>query len=125
MIITIGPEDGTTGEEGSMNCDCNENTEMDVEEDVESPECLNDNQNNNVGGAVGEPSTSYRDTSNYDEILNGNGNDNNNGSNTSSILDLDSINDNGIIRLDMSKIIDKTGLPTYEAALKLESSGYV
>ncbi|XP_055839707.1 uncharacterized protein LOC129907475 [Episyrphus balteatus] len=41
------------------------------------------------------------------------------------MLDLDSINDNGIIRLDMSKIIDKTGLPTYEAALKLESSGYV
>lgn len=41
------------------------------------------------------------------------------------MLELDSINDNGIIRLDMSKIIDKTGLPTYEAALKLESSGYV
>ncbi|XP_037953685.1 uncharacterized protein DDB_G0283357-like [Teleopsis dalmanni] len=40
-------------------------------------------------------------------------------------LNLDSINENGIVRLDMSKIIDKTGLPTYEAALKLESSGYV
>lgn len=38
---------------------------------------------------------------------------------------LDSITDNGIIRLDMSQIIDRTGLPTYEAALKLESSGYV
>ncbi|XP_055629974.1 uncharacterized protein DDB_G0283357 isoform X2 [Toxorhynchites rutilus septentrionalis] len=33
--------------------------------------------------------------------------------------------ENGVIRLDMSQIIDQTGLPTYEAALKLESSGYV
>uniref|UniRef100_A0A182JGQ5 Uncharacterized protein n=1 Tax=Anopheles atroparvus TaxID=41427 RepID=A0A182JGQ5_ANOAO len=32
---------------------------------------------------------------------------------------------NGLVRLDMSQIIDHTGLPTYEAALKLESSGYV
>jgi hypothetical protein len=32
---------------------------------------------------------------------------------------------NGMVKLDMSQIIDKTGLPTYEAALKLESSGYV
>lgn len=31
----------------------------------------------------------------------------------------------GVIRMDMSKIIDQTGLPTYEAALRLESSGYV
>uniref|UniRef100_A0A182MQ16 Uncharacterized protein n=1 Tax=Anopheles culicifacies TaxID=139723 RepID=A0A182MQ16_9DIPT len=35
------------------------------------------------------------------------------------------LNDNGLVRLDMSQIIDNTGLPTYEAALKLESSGYV
>ncbi|XP_058466732.1 uncharacterized protein LOC131439573 [Malaya genurostris] len=33
--------------------------------------------------------------------------------------------ENGIVRLDMSQIIDRTGLPTYEAALRLESSGYV
>ncbi|XP_053962630.1 uncharacterized protein LOC128866142 [Anastrepha ludens] len=39
---------------------------------------------------------------------------------------LDAINGNsGIIRVDMSKVIDQTGLPTYEAAAKLESSGYV
>lgn len=38
---------------------------------------------------------------------------------------LDTINGNGLIRLDMSQIIDQTGLPTYEAALKLKSSGYV
>ncbi|XP_073811307.1 spermiogenesis-related protein stanley-cup [Musca autumnalis] len=47
-------------------------------------------------------------------------------SSTKSItIDLNCINENGIISLDMSKIIDKTGLPTYDAALKLESSGYV
>ncbi|XP_022232258.2 uncharacterized protein LOC111080757 isoform X2 [Drosophila obscura] len=39
--------------------------------------------------------------------------------------DLSSINENGFISLDMSKIIDRSGLPTYEGALKLESSGYV
>ncbi|EDW47585.1 GM21399 [Drosophila sechellia] len=39
--------------------------------------------------------------------------------------DLDNINENGIISLDMSKIIDRSGLPTYEGAIKLESSGYV
>ncbi|XP_028900255.2 uncharacterized protein LOC114804749 [Zeugodacus cucurbitae] len=39
---------------------------------------------------------------------------------------LDVLNANsGIIRVDMSKIIDQTGLPTYAAAAKLESSGYV
>jgi len=40
-------------------------------------------------------------------------------------LDINNINENGIITLDMSKIIDISGLPTYEGALKLESSGYV
>ncbi|KAM8713060.1 hypothetical protein ACLKA7_013385 [Drosophila subpalustris] len=40
-------------------------------------------------------------------------------------LDISNINENGIISLDMSKIIDISGLPTYEGALKLESSGYV
>lgn len=39
--------------------------------------------------------------------------------------EFDSLNENGLIRVDMRKIIDQTGLPTYEAALKLESSGYV
>ncbi|KAH8233770.1 hypothetical protein KR026_012111 [Drosophila bipectinata] len=39
--------------------------------------------------------------------------------------DLNTINENGIISLDMSKIIDRSGLPTYEGAIKLESSGYV
>lgn len=40
-------------------------------------------------------------------------------------MSLDTIHRNGLIRLDMSQIIDQTGLPTYEAALKLKSSGYV
>ncbi|XP_016947152.1 uncharacterized protein LOC108022621 [Drosophila biarmipes] len=39
--------------------------------------------------------------------------------------DLNNINENGIVSLDMSKIIDRSGLPTYEGAIKLESSGYV
>lgn len=38
---------------------------------------------------------------------------------------LDVLSDNGIIRMDMSKVIDQTGLPTYDAAIKLESFGYV
>ena len=40
-------------------------------------------------------------------------------------VNLSTINRNGLIRLDMSQIIDQTGLPTYEAALHLKSSGYV
>lgn len=38
---------------------------------------------------------------------------------------LDMINGKGVIKLDMSRIIDPTGLPTYEAALKLKSSSYI
>lgn len=34
-------------------------------------------------------------------------------------------NGKGVIKLDMSRIIDPTGLPTYEAALKLKSSSYI
>ncbi|CRK96300.1 CLUMA_CG009719, isoform A [Clunio marinus] len=40
-------------------------------------------------------------------------------------VDLNTINRNGLIRLDMRQIIDQTGLPSYETALKLKSSGYV
>ncbi|XP_067631939.1 probable basic-leucine zipper transcription factor S [Eurosta solidaginis] len=39
---------------------------------------------------------------------------------------LDDLNSSsGLIRVNMSKIIDETGLPTYEASSTLESSGYV
>lgn len=40
-------------------------------------------------------------------------------------VEFDVLSDNGIVRMDMSKIIDRTGLPTYDAAIKLESFGYV
>jgi hypothetical protein len=38
---------------------------------------------------------------------------------------LDMINGKGVIKLDMSRIMDPTGLPTYEAALKLKASSYI
>ncbi|XP_055689002.1 uncharacterized protein LOC129793209 [Lutzomyia longipalpis] len=40
-------------------------------------------------------------------------------------IDFETLNENGLVRIDISQIIDKTGLPTYEAAIRLESSGYV
>jgi hypothetical protein len=55
-----------------------------------------------------------------DDDINGNGS-----CRQSDRVNLDTINGNGLIRLDMSQIIDQTGLPSYEAALKLKSSGYV
>lgn len=55
-----------------------------------------------------------------DDEINGNGS-----CRQSDPVNLDTINGNGLIRLDMSQIIDQTGLPTYEAALHLKSSGYV
>lgn len=45
--------------------------------------------------------------------------------NKDSEAELNILSDNGIIRMDMSKVIDQTGLPTYDAAIKLESFGYV
>lgn len=42
-----------------------------------------------------------------------------------STVEFNVLSDNGIVRMDMSKIIDRTGLPTYDAAIKLESFGYV
>lgn len=63
---------------------------------------------------VNVPSTSTHHNHNfYDENFNNN------------IIDFENCNENGLVRMDMSQIIDNTGLPTYEAALKLESSGYV
>lgn len=62
---------------------------------------------------VNVPSTSTHHSNFYDENFNNN------------IIDFENCNENGLVRMDMSQIIDNTGLPTYEAALKLESSGYV
>jgi len=67
----------------------------------------------------GERQKSSDDIEDDDEI-DGNGNCRQSGS-----VNLTTINGNGVVRLDMSQIIDQTGLPTYEAALQLKSSGYV
>lgn len=50
-----------------------------------------------------------------------NSNNDENGNETQSI----NLNCNGLVRLDMTQIMDHTGLPTYDAAMKLEASGYV
>lgn len=55
----------------------------------------------------------------------GENNNTNNNNENGGPVDLDAFNEAGLIRMDMSQIIDQTGLPTYEAALKFESSGYV
>lgn len=71
----------------------------------------------------GERNKSSNDTENDDDDdeIDGNGNCRQAGS----CANLSTNNRNGLIRLDMSQIIDQTGLPTYEAALHLKSSGYV
>ena len=54
-------------------------------------------------------------------------NDSNNNSNDEdeNATELDLIKSNGIVKLDMARIMDSTGLPTYDAALKLKSSNYI
>jgi hypothetical protein len=66
----------------------------------------------------GEQHQRQNDADDEDVEINGNGS-------CRRQTNLDTINGNGLIRVDMSQIIDQTGLPTYEAALKLKSSGYV
>uniref|UniRef100_A0A336MIH2 CSON000306 protein n=1 Tax=Culicoides sonorensis TaxID=179676 RepID=A0A336MIH2_CULSO len=78
------------------------------------------NYNNNTNNNNGDMDSNR---SNNETLTTGNDNNNNNATTTS--VDLQSFNENGLIRLDMSQIIDSTGLPTYEAAIKLEQSGYV
>lgn len=78
---------------------------------------MNDRLNNN--NEPNTASTSADDNGNNIEELN------NNNDGDGSSVDLDIIKANGIIKLDMSRIMDHTGLPTYEAALKLKSSNYI
>lgn len=78
---------------------------------------MNDRLNNN--NEPNTASTSADDNGNNIEELN------NNNDGDGSPVDLDIIKANGIIKLDMSRIMDHTGLPTYEAALKLKSSNYI
>lgn len=79
---------------------------------------------------IGEASTST--ATNHTEHFERNNNNNNNcncGNKEKHCRtpseEIDVLSDIGIVRMDMSKIIDRTGLPTYDAALKLESYGYV
>lgn len=70
----------------------------------------------------GERQNCPNDTEDIDEnVVDKNGNCQQPGT----TVNLNTINQNGLIRLDMSQIIDQSGLPTYEAALQLKSSGYV
>lgn len=112
----------------SNTCSCNLSNEN-VNIFIENNNNNNNNSNNNdddVNGncicndflhndenLVNVPSTSTQHSNFYDENFNNN------------IIDFENCNENGLVRMDMSQIIDNTGLPTYEAALKLESSGYV
>lgn len=96
-------------------------------------EMLNSVNNNNLMG-VGDEVNNNNDSNGLSSATttttsNDDTNDDNNNNatvnTTTNSVDLQQINENGIIRLDMSQIIDSTGLPTYEAAIKLEQSGYV
>ncbi|GAB0094728.1 hypothetical protein DMENIID0001_100540 [Sergentomyia squamirostris] len=79
------------------------------------------------------PSTSSSSSSAAGCCYNNNNNNNNNvgeqitpnGNQNPGPIDFETLNENGLVRIDISQIIDKTGLPTYEAAIRLESSGYV
>lgn len=98
-------------------------TDMNSEED-NNPGTINGHDiNANVPSTSGDANciqqgdlNSNYEKSNYGESDDDVDNDDN---------EFDSLNENGLIRVDMTKIIDQTGLPTYEAALKLEATGYV
>lgn len=89
-----------------------------------------------LSNSVDDVNSNIPSTSTTTSVLpndpNGNSTDNGNVGAAASTLDndhntvnLETFNENGLIRMDMSQIIDQTGLPTYEAAIQLESSGYV
>jgi hypothetical protein len=82
---------------------------------------INDRLNNN--NEPNTASTSDENSNNIEELNNNTIVNENDGDGSS--VDLDIIKANGIIKLDMSRIMDPTGLPTYEAALKLKSSNYI
>ena len=105
----------------------NTNIEIMLEDSINSPSTSNTNYNRLTETTAGTDNNcrkmSSDDDSDEDDIdINGNVN---NGAMPNRNINLETINRNGLIRLDMSQIIDHTGLPTYEAAIKLESSGYV
>lgn len=105
---------------------CNNNCALTV---ASSTTQLNDVNDNNMPSTSshceGNTSNSNRFDRNCDNCQTNNDNDVDKKGATNSAVNFETLNENGLIRLDMSQIIDHTGLPTYEAALKLESSGYV
>jgi hypothetical protein len=86
----------------------------------------NDRWNNNNNNESTSSTTNDVNAGNFATVATSDANGNfilvnDNGNDT-----LDMINvGKGVIKLDMSRIIDPTGLPTYEAALKLKSSSYI
>ncbi|KAG5678976.1 hypothetical protein PVAND_008591 [Polypedilum vanderplanki] len=73
---------------------------------------------NNNNAEQPRPTTSSSSSSTNENEVNGNNEEDDNGN-------WDIARANGIVKLDMSKIMDQTGLPTYEAALTLKSSNYI
>lgn len=116
-------ETNNNNEENHINTSVQHNSRVTAESNSEENQ---DHVNNNNNDSNEQPTTSAA------------ANERNNGNPSTTLssasstnesclanVNLDCINENGLISLDMSKIIDKTGLPTYDAAIKLESSGYV
>ncbi|XP_065368947.1 1-phosphatidylinositol 3-phosphate 5-kinase [Calliphora vicina] len=107
--------------------DANDNCAIATERQSAASNNNNNNHNDNttMDDSLNMPSTSAAASTTTQRTLDPPTTTSSAASTPSVTINLDCINENGIISLDMSKIIDKTGLPTYDAALKLESSGYV
>lgn len=136
-----GDEDESNGNCNNSFCQClvNRNgfcvesppTTARTSEHVTSPAQELSLSNSFDNGNANIPSTSMTTTASVLPIdPNGNSTGNVGGTATAldndhNVVNLETFNENGLIRMDMSQIIDQTGLPTYEAAIKLESSGYV
>lgn len=89
--------------------------------------CLDNNNNSNDQHPTTSASLSLPALNNNENAATTNNNneeDEING-NDDSVVNWDISRANGIIKLDMSRIMDNTGLPTYEAALTLKSSNYI
>ena len=107
----------------SKEIDMNGNLTQSIISPNEPSDYYNNNNNNSDGPNTSSLFTTTTANSFNDELNNNNIIPAENSDEDS--IDLDIIKSNGIIKLDMSRIMDKTGLPTYEAALKLKSSNYI
>jgi hypothetical protein len=123
MEMTTNNEDVSANDNAPSNVDLNGNTCTSPPTSTPSPvieeeEGDNFNENCNALNCDQYVETNSASTSNHDD-------ENGNAINIESSIALDLIRASGIIKLDMSRIMDQTGLPTYEAALKLKSSNYI